>query len=59
MEVGEGFDDAVRGDNGFIAKHQGFEFFGGEEVGLEVERGVHDEGVCGEGEDEGSVWVVG
>ena len=53
----KGFDDAVGWDDGYVLQEEGLETGGGCDVGLEGERGIHDQSVRGKCEEEGRVGV--
>lgn len=53
FQVAERFDDAVRRHDGGVGNHVGFEFGGCEQVGVDGESGVHDEGCSVEVPEEG------
>lgn len=44
FEVAKGLDDAVWRHDGCVGDHVGFEFGGSEQVGVDGESSVHDEG---------------
>ena len=53
LEVTESFDDAIGRYDGCVGDHVGFEFGGGEQVGVDGESVVHDEGAGIEVPEEG------
>ena len=59
LQVAERPDHAVWRHDGFVLEHQALEPCWSQEVFLQREGGVHDQGVGGEREEEGAVWVEG
>ena len=55
----EGVDDAVGRHDGLVAQHQRLEPLGRHDVLRKRQRGVHDDGVRGEGPEVGAVRVEG
>lgn len=57
--VVEGFDYAVRWDDGLVGDHEGFEAVRRNNLLLYRDGGLHEEGVRVEVEEPGAVWVFG
>lgn len=57
LQMAEGPDDAVRRHDGLVFEHEAFEPLRGEDMLVQRERRIHDQGVRGEREEVGAVWV--
>jgi hypothetical protein len=59
LQIAECLDDAVWRDNGCIGDHKRLEFGGGEEGGVNRDRGIHNQSGLVEVPEEFGAWVEG